>query len=119
MKVCRNGVTRLVILLGSRAFKIPRFGYGWKMGLSGLLSNMQEREWAGADERLCPIVFSTWGGWLVVQRRARPFTDREWAEFMPRMEAWIEGKEMRVPVETKRDSFGVLDGRIVAVDYGS
>jgi hypothetical protein len=37
-------------------------------------------------------------------------------------EAWMaedSDRDYVLPVELKRDSFGVLSGRIVAVDYGS
>lgn len=40
-----------------------------------------------------------------------------WVEFDA--VAWRERPDGRIPVEIKRDSFGILDGRIVAVDYGS
>jgi hypothetical protein len=131
MNTCRNGVTRLVILVGPLAIKLPRFGYGYAMGLRGLLCNMQERAvWTLGWPQLCPVLFATWGGWLTVMRRARPLTDEEWASCTVE---WIEGfrhhrkasigdkrmVEGIVPVEYKRDSFGVVDGRIVAVDYGS
>lgn len=33
-------------------------------------------------------------------------------------EAFVEQDDHRVPVEHKRDSFGRLGGRLVAVDYG-
>ena len=53
----------------------------------------------------------------VVMRRARPLTEAEWAAFD--FEAFVERGDWRLPVENKDDSFGVLEGRIVAVDYGS
>ena len=53
------------------------------------------------------------GGWLVVMRRARPLTEQEFAALSPN--DWGGVLEM---VEFKRSSFGMLDGRVVAVDYG-
>lgn len=72
---------------------------------------------------LCPVVFALPGGWLTVMRRAEPLT-REQFENLDFAE-WIKGGtdlpkgEWVIPVENKLDSFGVLAGRIVAVDYGS
>lgn len=114
----RQGITREVFLIGRYAIKVPRIVYGWKMFLCGLLANMQERTFGSTGwPEICPVVFSLPGGWLVVMRRARLLTDDEWRVFDPK--AFCETEEYTVPAETKRDSFGVLDGRIVAIDYGN
>jgi hypothetical protein len=110
-----------VVLVGPWAIKVPRFGYGWAMGLRGLLANMQEAVFSRARwPELCPVVFALWGGWLIVMRRARPMTDVEWETFNVEAFRYPNDDYSRViPVEEKRDSFGWLDGRVVAVDYGS
>jgi hypothetical protein len=114
----RDGITREVFLTRRYAIKIQKLRYGWEMFMYGLLANMQERTFAAAGwPELCPVVFSVPGGWLVVMRRAEPLTDREWAEFDAR--AFCELDDYVVPAEFKKDSFGKLDGRIVAVDYGN
>ena len=64
---------------------------------------------------IAPIAFVLPGGLLGVLRRARPLTDAEWAGFDPVAHC----REHGLSAEPKRDSFGVLDGRIVAVDYGN
>lgn len=110
------GATRAVLLVGGVAVKIPR-PTTWRTFLNGLLANMQEREFSRAGwPELCPVLISIPGGWLVVMRRAAPLTDAEWCEIG---EDWPERGEYVVPVELKRDSFGVLGGRIVAIDYGT
>jgi hypothetical protein len=116
-----SGVTRYVVLVGRLAIKVPRLDYGWRLFLCGLLANMQEREfsWTGWPE-LCPVVASLPGGWLVIMRRARLFTDAEFDRFD--MKAWgelAEREDRVIPVEAKSDSFGWLDGRVVAIDYGT
>ena len=114
----RQGITREVFLIGRWAFKFPRIVSGWRMFLCGLLANMQERSFAAAGwPELCPVVFSIPGGWLVVMRRARPLTPEEWSNFRPY--DFCEKGDHVIPAETKLDSFGVLDSRIVAVDYGN
>lgn len=136
----RRGVTREVFLVGQWAIKVPRMCYGWRSFLQGLLANLQEVDfWSTRWPTLCPVLFAIPGGWLVVMRRARPLTDQEWAAFdypsfvtmgchyaaanlemqhgNPRPGAEPEGG--MVPVENKQDSFGVLNGVIVAVDYGN
>jgi hypothetical protein len=56
------------------------------------------------------------GGWLLVMPRCEPIsqelTDAEFEKFAHHDDRWI-------PVENKADSFGILDGRLVAIDYGS
>lgn len=114
----RQGVTREVFLIGRWAVKVPRMVYGWRMFLCGLLANMQEREFGRLLwPELCPVVFSLPGGWLVVMRRARPLSDEEWTAFDPI--PFCHQAHRPLPVEMKRDSFGWLDGRIIAVDYGN
>lgn len=115
----RFGVTREVVLFGSYAIKLPKLTCGWKMFLCGLLANMQEREFSAAGwPELCPVVFAAPGGWVLVMRRARPLTADEWARFDSK--SFCERADgSLVPAEPKEDSFGVLDGCIVAIDYGS
>jgi hypothetical protein len=116
----KDGVTRRVFLIGRWAFKIPH-PRSWKFFLLGLLANMQEREWSSFSERLCPVRWALPGGWLVVMPRAEPISDDDWALLLPILgyEAFINHNDCRLPVEQKRCSFGLLEGRLVAVDYGS
>lgn len=124
----RTGVTRDVFLVGSLAFKLPKLTYGWKCFLQGLLANMQERQFAATGwPEFCPIRFSIPGGWLVVMSRARPLTAAELATAPIEMKPFAHGAvpwltldaDYIIPVECKEDSFGVFEGRIVAVDYGN
>lgn len=114
----KRGATRLVLLTKRYAFKVPRV-VSWRLFLCGLLANMQEREFSRADwPELCPVLFSLPGGWLVVMPRCEPLNDAQWDQ----TEAWMakdSDRDYVVPVELKRDSFGMLGSRIVAVDYGS
>lgn len=130
----RDGVTREVFLVGRYALKIPKLIYGWRLFLQGLLCNMQEAQWGRSDmSEFCPVVFYIPGGWLVVMRRAAPLTEDQWRAFMQdrvaanaiksydardQIESWTGG-EYVVPAEIKQDSFGMLDGRVVVLDYGS
>jgi hypothetical protein len=116
LKIITKGCTRLVVLIGPWAFKLPRFDLGWKMGLHGLLANMQEHDFAPTDPLACPVSFYLPGGWLSVMPRCIPLTDEEWDDVQHR----CPGSFLPIPVEyRKRDSFGTLNGRVVAVDYGS
>ncbi len=133
VKWWKQGATRNVFLIGKYAVKFPRL-IEWRLFLCGLLANMQETNfWRQLrNERLCPVIFSIPGGWLIVMPRAGEFSGEDHENFdyedfvnvgfksdvvtlafLGRETGWV------IPVENKQDSFGWLDGRIVAVDYGS
>jgi hypothetical protein len=121
ISVSTRGVTRLVILTRHHAIKIPRFWwYGrfrWETFLWGLLANMQERRIAAGNiPEVCPVRWSIPGGWLLVMPRCAPLEREMTAE---EYEAFVDHPGYRVPAENKPDSFGYLNGRLVAVDYGS
>lgn len=119
MTINRTGCTRIVVLVGRWAVKLPNFCDGWKLFLFGLLANMTERVFwkEGGWPQLCPVLFSIPGGWLVVMRRVREMTDDEFESFNSR--EWAERGDYLIPCEHKSNSFGWLDGRIVCLDYGS
>lgn len=108
----KQGVSRKVFLYGKYAFKFPNPS-SWVQFLWGLISNMNERIFGRMkDERLCPVLFSLPGGWLVVMQRAEPLPDDH-------DERRIDEIVAAFPcVEKKPSSFGIVDDRIVAVDYG-
>lgn len=110
MKV-KRGSTRIVILVGKYAVKIPNI-VEWKLFLNGLLGNMRERAYWRFQTfpKLCPIVFSIPGGFINIMKRATPlsieeFNDLNWVLFD------------RIPCERKLSSYGLLEGKIVVVDY--
>lgn len=116
----RYGTTRTVLLIGRLAIKLPVW-VEWRLFLYGLLGNMQETRWwrEMPDSRamMCPVLFAVPGGFLTVMRRATPVTVEEW---MQHSDNWYEEAcRLCIPVENKVDSWGCIDGRIVAVDYGS
>jgi hypothetical protein len=117
------GCTRAVLLIGRYAVKVPTLR-SWKHFLLGLIANMQERVFSAANwPELCPVVWASWGGWLLVMRRAEPITPDQWEAFYPTVkDGWlcgVEGSGYYVPCEPKRNSFGWYGGRIVCLDYGN
>ena len=118
----QQGATRYVLVTKRWVFKFPRWSdesrnrgrvkSGWELFLRGLLANMQERLfWTTKDERLCPVVFYIWGGWLVVMPRC------EWPvpeEQQPPDEHW-DG----LPYDPNPTNVGRYQGRLVLIDYGS
>jgi hypothetical protein len=113
----KAGATRFVFLIGPWAVKVPRLSC-WRLFLHGLLANLQERAFSRTGWfEICPVLWALPGGFLLVMRRAEPLTDAQWARFD--YGDFVNDPEGHVPAECKQSSFGLLDGRIVAVDYGS
>ncbi len=106
----KSGVTRDVLLIGRYAFKFPSF-QSWRQFLMGLIANQHEKMWAKSDKRLCPIHTYVPGGFLNVMLRAEPIKEG-YGEEIDKMKADL------LPVERKYSSFGLLNGQLVAVDYG-
>jgi len=111
------GISRTVFLVGRYAIKVPCGRYGWNKWLRGLLANLQEREMSKMrDPRLCPVLLSDPLGLVVVMPRVavcqQELTGDEFFWFTHR-------GEYVLPVENKADSFGYLNGALVAVDYGN
>ena len=117
------GCTSYVLLIGRLAIKVPTLR-SWKHFLLGLIANMQERDFSASKwQQLCPVLFSVWGGWLVVMRRAEPLKESDWPAFYDHIkDGWlcgVEGDGYYIPCEPKINSFGWYQGRIVCVDYGN
>lgn len=119
------GTTRTVLLIGKYALKFPSCS-SWKLFLHGLLANMQEKSFSSMGiPELAPVVFSIWGGFLVVMPRAevKSFDDPSRFDYL---DSFFESIKLSVNfaliddiVERKVCSVGLLNGKIVAVDYGS
>jgi len=116
-----KGATRTVLLIGNVAIKVPRlFSWAacWRNFLLGLIANMQEAEWGRTGyPEFCPVLFSIPGGFMVVMRRADPLTQEQYDAID--FEAFAKKPDYYVFVEPKIENMGLLDGRVVAVDYGN
>lgn len=104
--------------MGNIAIKIPQFRYGWQRFLNGVLANIQEGYMSTiGDDRLCPVLFKSWGGFFLIMPRCDSLSEQEYLAIDPK-------KSMKdLPVEDKPCSYGWLNvngtKKIVAVDYGS
>lgn len=80
----------------------------------GLLADHQEAASTQLRHpRLCPMLLALPGDLLILQRRAAPLSPAQHAALDPADWGGVLGV-----VEFKPDSFGLLAGRVVAVDYG-
>jgi hypothetical protein len=113
-----RGSNRIAISLRDiYVFKIPNCS-SYSQFLHGILANLQEKFFSAAKwTELCPVTIAGKSGLWLVMPYARPLTDDEWESFD--YDTFVEQEHYVVPVEKKRDSFGILYGKVVAVDYGS
>lgn len=119
----RRGITREVLLLGPVALKFPS-ARSWRLFLQGLLANMQEKRFSHVSKNLCPVTTILPGGFCNAMPRVLPLSEadfsRLWDNDGAPMARLIVDNQTELPIEfSKPDSFGWLNGRIVAVDYGS
>jgi len=104
----RAGQTRVVLLVGKWAIKVPHFYNGWRFFLMGMLANANEKRWNGFDKRLCPVLWCSPFGLMLCMKRAKP-----WPSDMPLP------KMGSLPfLDPQTSNFGLLDGRPVSIDYG-
>lgn len=100
-------------MIGDYAFKIPILIYGWGHFLMGLLNNRSEFNFSKMKkdrDLYARILWRIPGGFLLCMKRADPLTETEYE---------LLDKEKYLYAEKKPCSYGWIDGKIVAVDYGS
>jgi hypothetical protein len=126
----KRGATRIVFIFRKFVIKVPNFTYSYRNFIRGILSNIDEdRTWRwnsgkyenGKSHLLCPVIFSLWGGWLLIMARADvlkwsgdvralPHTDNPNDVYKEWIEAGLGGDD-------KADNYGYYKGRLVKVDY--
>ena len=118
MYINQKGVTRIVLEFENTVVKIPNFRYCWDHFLRGILANISEhKRWRFCKKDrhlLCPVLWCSWGGWILVMKKARVLTDREFIEHVDiglYSKAGLDGDDTS-------DNYGWLDNRCVKIDYG-
>jgi hypothetical protein len=114
MRLNRKGVTRLVIELNSVVIKIPNFTCQWNHFLQGILANIKENQtykYHSKRELLCPVLWCSIGGWILVMARAIPCNWDEDIDYS----IWIKED---LGGDDKPGNYGHFNNRIVKIDYG-
>src|SRR5215469_741841 len=119
LSISSAGATRLVILIGEFAIKLPKpTGLArFRRGCRG--NSIEERIWR--EERthfpeLCPVLWCIPFGLALAMPRARMMTDPEfwaWADSAEYPEHWRPA----APYEHKPADWGWIKGKPVVVDY--
>lgn len=116
MRMKTNGVTRIVILIGDYAIKIPNFTYCHQHFLNGGYANWLERcytkRFKCIDEyysKISPTIFCSWFGLIAIQKRVKELNrhlTKEEVKYFKNQTADI-----------KEQNFGYLNGKLVCIDY--
>jgi len=123
MRINQKGVTRIVLVFREVVVKIPRFNYNWTHFLRGLIGNIDEGEtWrynSGKFERghshlLCPVVWMSWGGWILIMKRATPLTLEDWEKIYD-----ITEYKKHFGGDDTMSNYGYYKGSLVKIDYAS
>lgn len=121
MKINFKGVTRIVIVFKTVVVKMPK-PFVWNHFLRGVLGNIEEaRTWkwnSGKYERglshlLCPVVWVSWGGWILIMKKARTLTEDEW--FVT--DYSVEEHLREFAGDDSIRNYGYYQGRLVKIDY--
>lgn len=110
----KAGVSRVVLLVGRFAIKVPNPRWGMKYFVMGMLGNMLERErWVlSKHPALVPVLACAPLGLLAIQRRC--------SEIAPRLLTKDEITNLPfIGYDNNGHNAGLLDGRLVLFDYGN
>ncbi len=118
--ISRTGTTRLVVLAGPWALKIARGARGRRCNRyeADLFRIVDDRR----REMLCPVLWRAPGSWLIVMMRAAPLSEMEKDQLIDTdgFPDWdyMPGEDSE-PFEYKATDWGLLEGRLVALDYST
>jgi hypothetical protein len=128
----RMGTGRKVLLVPGYAIKVARTDRTEHPLRKGFEDNLREAgHWQTASAAmrktamrkiLCPVLFVTTSGDLLVMPYAAPIPPVEWEAAQrlidDRYSDAYQGPASSIPFEIKRDTCGYLNGEPVVVDYG-
>ncbi len=116
----REGRTRLVLVLGPLALKFARGERGRRC--NRFEADLYERASARRRLMLCPVLWCTPAGRVLLMGAACPLTHQEHAHLMETdgFPDWdYAPPDESCPFEYKSSDWGWLNGRLVALDYSA
>ncbi|MEO6302174.1 MAG: hypothetical protein ABIP51_03270 [Bacteroidia bacterium] len=120
--VSTKGVTRIVVLWRGVVIKFPK-PMKWSNFLRGLIGNINERDtyrWnsgkyeKGYSHLLAPVIWCSWGGWILIMKRAKLLTEQEWGEGEWAVKEHIQNFRGDDTIS----NYGIINKKLVKIDYG-
>jgi hypothetical protein len=109
-----NGITRIVILIGKYAIKIPNFRYSMLHFLQGCYSNWNERQFyknlTENKDMVCPCYYCTWFGLISLYKRCNPKLEDLTEQEIKNYSLFHNG-------DYKKENFGYYNNKLVCLDY--
>ena len=117
----RNGSTRTVFLTRNYAVKIPTLLFTglWNRGR---IANLHERRLSGIHKDLCPVVWGDPFGLILVMPKVGEISSSiDWLDMRQSFEFRYKNDPMCdfLLRDFKPSNWGVLNGRLVKIDYGN
>ena len=113
----KEGTTRKVILHGNEAVKFAKNDDGRKANIREAFLWARYKEHPLRSQMLCPVLWHADDGAVLIMKRAEQVsTDFDFLQ-QPDWDYLSNGDDP-CPFEPKGQDWGLLEGRIVAVDYG-
>lgn len=118
----KTGTTRIVFEFEQVVVKVPNITR-WLNFLQGLVGNMNEsRTWRwnsgkfekGTSHLLCPVVWCSWGGWILIMKKAKTLTEKQWES----IDNISEFKRSFGGDDTMAN-YGYYQNRLVKIDYAN
>ncbi|MCP4528477.1 MAG: hypothetical protein GY833_21545 [Aestuariibacter sp.] len=121
LKLCRNGATRTVLLVGNYAVKVPRLGNP-ETFYRGLLANLTEKKFGTCGfAELATVVYGNVFGLVLVMKRVRPVRHRGlYFLELERMRVESGLADEFILSDAKPENFGYnSQNRLVKCDFGN
>lgn len=116
----KKGSVRIVLCFCGWAVKIPRFDH-YENFLHGILANLQENKFSKMKNKmLAPVIITGPFGIFIIMRKARILTKEDFSKFKSRIifNARHSGLYDLIMSDFKAANFGIINNKIVKVDYG-
>ena len=121
LHLSRKGTTQLVLVVGALAVKFARGERGRRC--NRFEADTYKRVNAPRRTMLCPVLWCTPCGRVLLMRAASPITEAEAAELRATRSFpdwdYIGSNDEECPFEPKASDWGRLNGRLVALDYST
>ena len=117
------GSTRRVFVFRNFVIKIPNT-QEYKLFLNGILSNLQEKLFSKMNRLdLAKVKYCDRFGLILIMEKAKEFdyNNLNWLEFKNTLEEKYKNDDMKefMLSDAKPTNWGIINGELVKIDYGS
>lgn len=120
--IIKHGATRIVFIFNKFVIKIPNIKE-YKLFLNGILANLQEKIFSGTHPDLCPVIFCDRLGLILIMEKAIIFketaiNEKSFCALIKNKYKKDNYKEFMLS-DLKSSNWGILNTKLVKIDYGN